>query len=77
MVLLGLGGVATFARRGWPTILCLMPAVYLTGLHMVFVGSIRYRQPPMLLVIVLAAGMFLQLWEAFAERRLARGHSNA
>ncbi len=77
LVLLGLGGVAAFARRGWPTILCLMPAVYLTCLHMVFVGSIRYRQPPMLLLIVLAAGMLLQLWEAFAERRPARGHLNA
>jgi 4-amino-4-deoxy-L-arabinose transferase-like glycosyltransferase len=41
---------------GWPYILCWLPAVYLTLLHMVFVSSIRYRDPAMLAWLALAAG---------------------
>lgn len=56
IVLLAVLGAAWTARRGWPYVLCWLPAVYLSLLHMVFVSSIRYRQPAMLGLIVLAAG---------------------
>lgn len=62
LLVLGLAGVVRFARRGWPYVLCFLPALYFTGLHVVFVSSIRYRQPPMLAIIVLAAGFVSQLW---------------
>lgn len=42
--------------RGWPYLLCWLPAVYLTLLHTVFVSSIRYRDPAMLALLALAAG---------------------
>jgi hypothetical protein len=32
-----------------------MPAVYLTALHVVFIGSLRYRQSAMLTLAILAA----------------------
>jgi len=56
MVLAAIGSWR-FARRGWPFVLCVAPACYFAALHTVFVGSIRYRQPAMLPLIVLAAGL--------------------
>jgi hypothetical protein len=55
-------GVWWFVRRDWSFAVCLLPAVYFTALHVVFVSSIRYRQPAMLTLIVLAAGAAVALW---------------
>lgn len=50
-------------RDQWEAVLfCLLPAIYFSLLHMVFVGSIRYRQPPMMLLIILAAAGFVALF---------------
>lgn len=49
-------GVWRTLDRGWPYLLCWLPAVYLTLLHVVFVSSIRYREPAMLALLALAAG---------------------
>ena len=57
VLVLGVLGAVRSIGRGWPYLLCWLPAVYFSLLHMVFVGSIRYRQPAMLGLIVLAAGV--------------------
>ncbi len=53
---LAIVGAVRFTPRGWPYALCWLPAVYFTLLHMIFVSSIRYRDPAMLPLAVLAAG---------------------
>jgi hypothetical protein len=50
-------GVWRYTRFGWPCFLAWLPAVYFTLLHVVFVSSMRYREPAMLALIVLAAGV--------------------
>jgi 4-amino-4-deoxy-L-arabinose transferase-like glycosyltransferase len=63
VMLLALLGIARTIRCGWPYVLCWLPAVYLTVLHVIFVSSIRYREPAMLALIVLAAGAALGMKE--------------
>ncbi len=65
VICLALLGAWRFARREWSYLLCLLPAVYFTLLHIIFVSSIRYRQPAMLPLIVLAAGLIHE----FSTRR--------
>lgn len=64
LLLLGLVGAGLSIRRGFPYVLCWLPAVYFTLLHMIFVSSIRYREPAMLGLMVLAAGVVAGLGQA-------------
>lgn len=52
---LALVGIWLTRDRLWPMALAWLPAVYLTLLHVVFVGSVRYREPAMLGLLVLSA----------------------
>ena len=56
LLILAIIGAWRTVGRGWPYMLCCLPAVYLTLLHVVFVSSIRYRDPAMLALLALAAG---------------------
>ncbi len=57
LVVLGVIGAWRYTRHGFPYALAWLPAVYLTLLHVAFVSSIRYREPAMIALTVLAAGV--------------------
>jgi len=63
VLVLGVWGAAMTIRRGWPYWLCWLPAVYFTALHVVFVSSIRYRQPAMFGLMILAAGVVAERFQ--------------
>lgn len=49
-------GVWKFRSRTDVLLVCLLPAIYFSLLHMIYVGSIRYRQPAMFPLFILSAG---------------------
>jgi 4-amino-4-deoxy-L-arabinose transferase-like glycosyltransferase len=62
ILVFGILGIVRTRRRGWAYIVCWLPAVYFTLLHVIFVSSIRYRQPALLGLTVLAAGAAVEWW---------------
>lgn len=80
IVVTGLWGTMLYARRSWTYLLLALPIFYFCCLHMVFVSSIRYRQPPMLALAVLSAGLLAswlhKAWPNAAEVPATKGESD-
>jgi len=72
VVLLALAGLLKAWRRWDVGLILVIPVVYHSLLHTVFVGSIRYRLAVMPLVVVLAAHGAVGLWQAARERARER-----
>lgn len=60
---LAICGIAMLRRNAATLALLLAPAAYFTILHMVFVGSVRYRMPAMPFVFILAAFALSRLFD--------------
>lgn len=69
VLLAGLMGLVRSARRGWPYVGLVLPAVYLSLVHSIFVSSIRYRLPAMFGWMVLGAGWLAERAEAWRRSR--------
>jgi hypothetical protein len=71
LMLLAAWGTWKSRSSGWKVALCWLPAAYLTALHVVFVSSIRYREPAMLALAVLAgAAIAARLrWRGWGARQ--------
>jgi hypothetical protein len=65
---LGLWGAYWCPKDNWSLGLLLLPPLYFTTLHVIFVSSMRYREPAMLGVIVLAAGPASWLLSRYGPR---------
>jgi len=65
ILLAGLFGFYKNWRKGSEYAILLLPAVYLTMLHVIFVASLRYRVPAMLCLMILAASGFRLLASGF------------
>jgi hypothetical protein len=61
IMLLAIVGLVRNRTLGWPLLLCLLPALYFTALHVIFVSSIRYREPAMLALAVPAAAVLHEI----------------
>lgn len=49
-----LAAVRCIRPFSWPAAICVLPTLYFTLLHMVFVGSVRYREPAIFVLTALA-----------------------
>jgi len=72
VMLLAAVGLAWSWRRGDVALIVLLPVVYYCGVHMIFVGSVRYREAVMPLLIVLAARGAARVWRG-GWRKAANG----
>jgi hypothetical protein len=71
------GGIILLKRRDrvamWRVGLLLLPTIYFTALHSVFVGSIRYRLPAVVTLEILAAVAIVGMWTRYNTMKAAHG----
>ena len=72
LLLLSLIGVVRFGKGNWPLACCWLPAIYFTLLHTIFVSSIRYREPAMLPLMVLAAGVLASVFPTCPRQTISQ-----
>ena len=69
ILILGLIGFVVTWRRGFDYVILILPAIYLTMLHVIFVSSLRYRVPAMLCLMILAAFTLVSMRRRTSDQR--------
>lgn len=69
-------GIIAHSHRGWAYLLLVLPAIYLTVIHCVFVASLRYREPAVLAMIPLAVAGASHAWTRLKQWRRANKGEN-
>ena len=69
--LLCLIGIWEWRHRFWPLAICLGPVLYFTGLHLIFVSSLRYRLPAEYPLMILVAVGLQAILSKFTEEKTA------
>lgn len=71
MLAVGMGMFRAVRSGAWKNqpwmLVVVLPAMYFTGLHTIFVSSLRYRQPALLPLMLIAVWGLCGLWEAKRE----------
>ena len=68
------GSLLLWPEGRWELAICWIPCLYFSLLHMVFVGSIRYREPAVFVLIAVAGIGFAEL---LAKRKLTASKDDA
>jgi hypothetical protein len=68
ILLLAVYGAWRFRDRRLEVLMLIFPAIYFSLIHAIFIGSLRYRQPAMLTLAILAAATLDHLWARYTER---------
>ncbi len=63
VLVFGVIGAVLTLRKGFEVWLLWIPAFYITGLHVIFVSSIRYRAPAMICLAILAAWVLVGIFK--------------
>lgn len=72
LILMATYGAWRFREERGNVLLLLLPALYLSGLHAVFIGSLRYRQPAMLTLAILAAAGLIEIFDRWRSIQKTR-----
>jgi 4-amino-4-deoxy-L-arabinose transferase-like glycosyltransferase len=72
ILITGLLGARYYLRRNSALVILVLPALYFTLLHCVFVSSLRYRQPALLPFIMLGSAYLWEKMNAQTTRRHAQ-----
>jgi 4-amino-4-deoxy-L-arabinose transferase-like glycosyltransferase len=63
-------GMWLYRKRYCELVVLLLPAAYLSLIHAIFIGSLRYRQPAIMALAILAAAAAVEMWTSHRRTKI-------